>query len=270
MTVRHRKLVLRSDPSVVDLSLLLPPIRSILRDLLHFAISYSSEENKVCFYLQTSGYISENSKKRLARLFEDQVGTVTQSPYSKVEGELKEEWRLRRKRTQQYKESRSDTSIILVNPVGEESLQGITREFVSGLLQQTLNTLVFFEFGKKLYSLEQNMNFRASRHPNVHVRTKASGWIWVPKAKAYDNLLRALVDKTQEAVELYKDSISAFDLNHFNTYVSVVFENKDSDVPLLKKVYEDDRDGGLDAIAVVVTERIKQLREWLGKRIRLV
>lgn len=268
MTVRHRKLVVRSDPSVVDLSLLLPPVRVILTDLLHFAISYISEENKVCFYLQTTGYISENSKKRLARLFEDQVGTVTQSPYCLVEGELKEEWRLRRKRTQQYKESRSDTKAILVNPVGDESLQHITREFVSGLLQQTLNTGVFFEFGKKLYSLEQNMNFRVYSK-EVHVRTNDK-WIWVPKAKAYDNILHTLVDKTQEAVELYKDSISAFDLNHFNTYVSVVFENKDSDVPLLKKVYKDDRDGGLDAIAVVVTQRIGQLRKWLGKRIRLV
>lgn len=268
MTVRHRKLVVRSDPSVIDLSLLLPPVRVILTDLLHFAISYISEEDKVCFYFQTTGYISENSKKRLARLFEDQVGTVTQSPYSKVEGELKEEWRLRRKRTPQYKESRSDTSTILVNPVGEESLQHITRDFVSGLLSQTLNTGVFSEFGKKLYSLEQNMNFRVYSK-EVHVRTKDK-WIWVPKAKAYDNILRALVDKTQEAVELYKDSISAFDLNHFNTYVGAVLEYKDSSNPLLKKVYEDDRDGGLDSIAVVVTQRIKDLRQWLGLRIRLV
>lgn len=138
-----------------------------------------------------------------------------------------------------------------------------------GLLKQTLNIGVFFKFGLKLYSLSQNVSFRARKyHKNVRVRAKDK-WTTVPKEKADDGILYMLVMKTCEAVEMYKDSIPEFDMNHFNMFLPVVLENRDSPVPDRKKLYVKHRDNGLDAIAVSVNDRLSRLGKWGGKRVRL-
>lgn len=103
----------------------------------------------------------------------------------------------------------------------------------------------------------------------VRVRIKDEG-ITVSKNEAYDEILFMLVEKTREAVEMYKDSIPAFDLDHFNMFLPVVLENRDSPVPWRKKMHEKDRNKGLDAIAVSVNKRLSRLHGWGGKKIKLV
>ncbi|CAN0420228.1 unnamed protein product [Pylaiella littoralis] len=68
-----------------------------------------------------------------------------------------------------------------------------------------------------------------------------------------------LVEKTHEAVEMYRDGVSEFDMNHFNMFLPVVLEGRDSPVPERKKLYEKSRNKGLDTIAVSVNARLSQL-----------
>lgn len=258
MAPRNRKLLVRADPSCVDLSMLLQPVLEILPGLLHFAIS--SHDDNACFYMQNTGLLSRKNLGKLTELFEGHMNTNVFSSYTTVEGELQEEWRLKRERGSSPGAA-AHTDIIFVNPLGKESLRHITREYVVGLLKQNLNIGVFFKFGLKLYSLSQNVNFRARKyHKNVRVWVNDK-WMTVPKEKAYDKILYMLVEKTCDAVEMYKDSIPEFDVNHFNMFVPVVLENKES--------FAKRRNSGLDAIAVSVNDRLSRLGKWGGKRIRL-
>lgn len=152
MASRPRKLVVLADPSCVDLTILLQPVLAIIPDLLHFTISFN--HGKVCLYLQNKEYMPRDKRTRLAELFEQHMDNVDIIPYSTVEGELQEEWRSKRKRDISTSAT-VHTNVIFVNPLGEESLQHITREYVVDLLKQTLNTGVFFKFGLKLYSLNR-------------------------------------------------------------------------------------------------------------------
>lgn len=248
MAPRYRKLVVRADPSCVDLSILLQPALAILPGLLHFAISF--HDDKVCFHLQNTGLWSRGNITKLTQLFEGYMDTPDISSYSTIEGELQEEWRSKRKREigTSGTSVTADSSTVFVNPLGEESLQHIPREYVVDLLKQTLNIGVFFKFGLKLYSLSQNVNFRTRTrkyYKYVRVRIKDE-WITVSKNEAYDEILFMLVEKTREAVEMYKDSIPAFDLDHFKLFLPVVLENRDSPVPWRKKMHEKNRNNGLD------------------------
>lgn len=266
MASRPRKLVVLAYPSCVDLSILLQPVLAIVPDLLYFAISFN--HGKVCVYMQSTEYMSRDKRTGLAEFFEQHMDNIDIIPYATVEGELQEEWRSKRKRGISTIAS-ADTNVVFVNPLGDESLQHITREYVVDLLKQMLNISVFFEFGLKLYSLEKNMNFRArKKYKYVRLRIKDK-WITVSKDQAYDELLCVLVAKTQEAVELYKDSIPVYYMNHFNTYLTVLFEHRDSLVPKFKKLYKKDRNKGLDTIAVSVNDKLSRLRSWGGKKIKL-
>lgn len=267
MASRHRKLVVRAEPSCLDLGILLKPVVAILPRLLHFAITF--HDGRVCFYMQNTVLVSHSNLERLNQLFATHMDVTGISPYSIIEGELKEEWRKNRKRGSSTGATTDDACTVLVNPLGQESLQHITREYVEDLLKQTLDVGVFFKFGLKLYSLPQNVNFRTRKYrSDVRVRSKDK-WITVDKDEAYDEILLLLVEKTQEAVEMYRDSVPEFEMNHFNMFAPVVLEGKDSPVPERKKLYEKRRNKGLDTIAVSVNAGLSQMGRWKGKRVTL-
>lgn len=267
MASRHRKLVVRAEPSCVNLDVILQPIVALLPGLQHFAITF--HDGSVCFNMQNAERVSRENVARLTQLFEEHVDITDISSYSTVEGELLEEWRSKRKRGMSAGSAVQHANTVFVNPLGEESLKHVTREYVVHLLKQTLNIGVFFKFGLKLYSLSQNVNFRTRKYrEDVRVRIKDK-WITVSKDKAYDQILLMLVDKTREAVEKYKDGIPAFDLDHFNMFLPVVLENRDSPVPWRKKMYDKNRNKGLDTIAESVNDRLGGLSKWGGKKIKL-
>ncbi|CAN0049916.1 unnamed protein product [Pylaiella littoralis] len=134
------------------------------------------------------------------------------APYSTPRGELQEEWRSKPVRANKAIVVKADTIAVFVHPLGKESLQHITSKFIADLLKTLPGVDVFYKFGLKLYSLEQNVSFRARKgDKKVSWCCSRNGWITVRKEEAYyirvrstkyifDDILQILVDKTQEAV----------------------------------------------------------------------
>lgn len=100
MASRYRKLVIRADPSCVDLCILLQPVLTILPYLLDVAISFSV--GKACFYLRNTEYVPREKLTRFTQLFEKHMNTTDISSYSTIEGELQEEWRSKQKNPWDY------------------------------------------------------------------------------------------------------------------------------------------------------------------------
>lgn len=265
MALRHRKLRVYADPACIDLITMLQPLRAKYPDLIHFAISWS--DDNMCLYVQNKEYVSSVD---IGKLWQGHLDVKDISPYTKVEGELQQEWRSKPLRGKKRSATTTNTNAVFVHPLGEESLQHITSEHVANLLQQMLNFGVFFQFGAKLYQLEQNINFRTHKR-NKYVRVRSGGeWVTVSKSEAYDRILENLVELTREAVCMYREGIPELHINHFNTYMQTILEFKNSSNPGIRKEYEIARNKGLDKIAVGVNERLKRLHAWGGKRIRLV
>ncbi|CAN0387152.1 unnamed protein product [Pylaiella littoralis] len=149
-------------------------------------------------------------------------------------------------------------------------MQHVPREDVVGLLKQMLNIDAFFKFGLKLYSLDQNMNFRAQRH-RKDIRLRAADE-WTTKDQELnkyivnDDILENLVEKTCEAVEMFGEDIPEYS----SMYAHDIFANRDSTHLKSREAYEQARNKGLDNIAVTITDRVKWLRSWSAKKIKLV
>lgn len=166
--------------------------------------------------------------------------------------------------------AKTDINAIFVHPLGEETLQHVTREYVAGLLKTLLNFGVFFQFGMKLYSLEQNMNFRA-RKRYMYVKVRSGGtWVTVSKNEAYDRIPESLVERAQEAVNMFGEGIPESHMNHFNTYAETILDFKNSSHPMRRREYEKVRNKGLDNIAVSMNDRIGRLQNWGGQKLKLV
>lgn len=266
MALRNRKLVAQANPSCVDLCTVLHHVRGRYPGLIYLGIWY--HEAKVCFYLQNKENMSALTLTGL--LEKAHVDCVGISPYSTVEGELQEEWRSRPLRASKHIVVDADTKAIFVHSLGKESLQHITREFVVDLLKQMLNINVFLKFGLKLYALEQNINYRARKNYK-YVRVRCDdGWITVSKEEAYDELLLLLVEKTQQAVNMFRDDIPAYYINHFDGYANCPLDYKKSSVPKFRKLYERRRNKWMDTIAVSVNDRLSRLSSWSGEKRTLI
>lgn len=133
-----------------------------------------------------------------------------------------------------------------------------------------LNINVFLKFGLKLYALEQNINYRARKnYKYVKVRCD-DGWITVSKEEAYDELLQILVEKTQQAVNMFRDDIPAYYFNHFDLYANCPLDYKENSVPKFRKLYERRRNKWMDTIAVSVNDRLSRLSSWSGEKLTLI
>ncbi|CAM9597804.1 unnamed protein product [Pylaiella littoralis] len=58
--------------------------------------------------------------------------------------------------------------------------------------------------------------------------------------------------------------------NHFSMCAHDIFENRDSTHLKSRRAYEQARNKGLDDIAVMITDRVKRLRSWSTRKIKLV
>lgn len=100
------------------------------------------------------------------------------------------------------------------------------------LLKHMLNIRVFGKFGLKLYSLDQNITFLARRQRNEVRLLNYDKWTeMLDKRKVCDDILENLVEKTREAVDMYRDGIPEHYMNHFNTYTQTIFDYRDSPNP---------------------------------------
>ena len=265
MALRHRKLRVQFNPTCVDVSTLLDPVRAEYPSLIYLGIWYHDGYGYV--YAQNAERMSDTM---LTKLLKDHMEITDISSYYTVGGELQEEWRFKPFRANRRADNSNDTKAIIVHSLHQESLQHITREFVADLLKQMLNIDVFFKFGLKLYSLEQNINFRARKgYKKVRVRCD-DGWKTVPKDEAYDELIQILVERTQQAVRMFRCDIPPYYIDHFDTYANGVLDYADCSVPKYRKLYEKRRNKCLDNIAVSVNDRLSRLSSWGGKKLKLV
>ncbi|CAN0350886.1 unnamed protein product, partial [Scytosiphon promiscuus] len=142
---------------------------------------------------------------------------------------------------------------------------------VADLLKPLPGLDVFYKFGLKLYSLEQNVNFRARKGcKKARLCCSRNGWTPAPKEEAYDEILQILVQKTQEAVNKFTGKIPPCYIDHFEKYAESILDYKDCPVPEQRKLYERRRNKVLNNIAVNVTDNLNRLSNWSGKKRKLV
>ncbi|CAN0275296.1 unnamed protein product, partial [Scytosiphon promiscuus] len=266
MAVHHRKLRVKANPSCFDLSTVLEPVRTEYPNLIYLGIWYHDGSGYV--YVQSA---ERMSNIKLTKALKDHMVMTNIAPYSTPAGELQEEWRSKSVRANKATAVDADTIVVFVHPLGKESLQHITSKFIADLLKTLPGVDVFFKFGLKLYSLEQNVSFRARKgDKNVRVCCSRKGWITVLKEEAYDEILQILVDKTQEAVRMFSGVISPCHIDHFEKHAESILDFKDSPAPEQRKLYERRRNKVLNNIAVKVTDNLNRLSNRSGKKRKLV
>ncbi|CAN0258678.1 unnamed protein product [Scytosiphon promiscuus] len=223
----------------------------------------------VYVYAQSAEHMSDIM---LTKALQKHLVITNIARYTTPRGELQEEWRSKPVRANKAIVVKADTTAVFVHPLGKESLQHITSKFIADLLNTLPGPDVFYKFGLKLYSLEQNVSFRARKGDKKVSLLCCSrkGWITVPKEEAHDNILQTLVDKTQEAVRMFSGVISPCHIDHFEKHAESILDFKDSPVPEQRKLYERRRNKVLNNIDVNVTDNLSRLSSWSGKKRKLV
>ncbi|CAM9285381.1 unnamed protein product [Sphacelaria rigidula] len=266
MALRHRKLRVKANPSCFDLSTVLEPVCTEYPNLIYLGIWY--HVGSVYVYAQSAEHMSDIM---LTKELKDHMVITNIALYSTPGGELQEEWRSKPVRANKSIVVNADTTAVFVHPPGKESLQHINSEFIADLLKSLPGLDVFYKFGLKLYSLEQNMNFRACKGYNkVRLCRSRDGWTTAPKEEAYVEILQILVKKTQQAVNMFTGIIPPCYIDHFEKHAESVLGYKDSPVPEQRKLYERRRNKVLNNIAVHVTDNLNRLSNWSGKKRKLV
>ncbi|CAM9482310.1 unnamed protein product [Ectocarpus sp. 4 AP-2014] len=266
MALRNRKLAIRANLSCFDLSTILESVRTQCPKLIYLGIWY--RDGFVYVYVQGAERMSDIM---LTKALEGHMVIVHISTYDAPVGELQEEWRAKPVRGNKKIEVKANTTAVFVNPLGKESLRHTTSNYVADLLRPLPGIDVFYKFGLKLYSLHQNINFRARKgDKNARVCCSRKGWITVPRDEAYDEILQILVEKTREAVSMFRQTIPAYYFDHFDMYSDSILAYKDSAVPEQRKLYERRRNKVLNNIAVSVTDNLRRMSGWSDKKRTLV
>ena len=266
MALRNRKLRVQLKPTCIDLNTVLEPLRTEYPNLLYLGIWY--HDGYGYMYAQHAERMSDIM---LTKLLKDHMEITDISSYSAiVDGELQEEWRSKPFRAKKRPAVKADTNAIFVNPLHKESMKHITKGFIVDLLKPLPGLNVFYQFGLKLYSLEQNSNFRTRKGSRKVSLRCDDGWTTVSKGKAYDEILLILVERTQQAVHMFINDIPRYFINHFDTYAESILDFKNSSFPKNRKLYEGRRNRTLDDISVNMNDRLSRLSGWGGKKVKLV
>lgn len=164
-----------------------------------------------------------------------------------------------------------------INPVGHETLEHITPEFIQNLLAECHGVNVVFKFGEEMYSVKENINFRSgsrdgninmiSRHPDGSVSEN-----FMKNAEAHNIMFCNLMDKNEEAVEKCKGQleIPLKDLNMFAENMSCIRNIKESDVEAEERAFRKFRGQGMRCLIKNSMHGLKELQERKGKKIKLV
>ena len=164
-----------------------------------------------------------------------------------------------------------------INPVGQETLEHITPEFIQTLLAECHGVNVIFKFGEEMYSIKENINFRSgsrdgninmiSRHPDGSVSNN-----FMKNAEAHNVLFCNLMNKNEEAVEKCKERIEipVKDLDMFAENMSCIRNVKESDVEAEEKAFRKFRGQGMRCIIKNSMNGLKDYEFRKGKKIKLV
>lgn len=166
----------------------------------------------------------------------------------------------------------NNINIIYVNPIGKETMEHITSNDVQEMLSECYGPDVLFRFGSKLYSLEENMNFKADMKSGyITGRVEEEGaWETHRKSEGMGMLLDNLKDKNIEAVLKYRGDIPEGHFVRFEGDMHWIYERRWSglqeDVPVFQKYIRE----GFTLLSANMKDKIRRVERDSGKRVRLV
>lgn len=270
--ISHPKLRVTIEPSCTDSNILFEAVQEKYTHLKYLGIWCHNDQ--VYVYVQNADRMSSRT---LRRLLEEHVRICNIAKYSGISGKLHQESGARPARGnggganegKRPTVTKDTDLVVFVHPLGQESLDHITKDFMACTLSQLLNFDFFIKFGLKLYSLEQNINFRARRKYKYVRVLSGREWVTVSKVEAYDRIFENLVNLAREAVSTHAKGLPENHIRHFDTYAQTLFDFKKSLSPDKRRLYERVRSRGLDRIAESVNERLNRLRRWSTKKLKM-
>lgn len=166
----------------------------------------------------------------------------------------------------------NSVNLIFVNPIGQESLEHITPEFIQNLLSEHHGPDVVFRFGTKMYSLQENMNFKTDiKSGYITGRCEQDGaWTTHRKNDGFEMLLDNLKLKNEEAVLSCLEGIPEEDFEKFKSDMHWIREHKTSglqeDVPTYQRFIRD----GFNLLSANIADKKRRIERDCGKKLKLV
>ncbi len=166
----------------------------------------------------------------------------------------------------------NNINLIIVNPIGQESLEHITPEFIQNLLAEHHGPDVVFKFGTKMYSLQENMNFKTDlKSGYISGRLEQDGaWETHRKNDGFGMLMDNLKDKNEQAVLKHMESLPYDDLLKFERDMGWIHEHKYSglqeDVPVYNKFVKE----GFNLLTANMADKVRRMERDGGKKVKLV
>ena len=166
----------------------------------------------------------------------------------------------------------NNINLIFVNPIGQESLEHITPEFIQGLLAEHHGPDVVFKFGTKMYSLQENMNFKTDlKSGYISGRIEKDGaWETHRKTEGFSMLMDNLKDKNEQAVLKHLEDIPDEDLDKFKLDMGWIREHRWSglqeDVPVYQKFVKE----GFNLLTANMADKVRRIERDSGKKVKLV
>ena len=166
----------------------------------------------------------------------------------------------------------NNINVIIVNPIGMESLEHITPEFIQELLAEHHGPDVVFRFGTKMYSLQENMNFKTDiKSGFISGRTEYDGsWETRRKLEGFSMLLDNLKDKNEQAVLQHLETIPDDDLEKFKLDMGWIREHKISGLQEDEPVYNKFVRDGFNLLTANIADKKRRIERDTGKRLKLV
>lgn len=166
----------------------------------------------------------------------------------------------------------NNVKIVIVNPIGMESLDHISPEFIQDPLAEHNGPDVVFKFGTKMYSNEENMNFKTNTNSGfISGRLEQDGaWETHRKSEGFYMLMDNLKSKNEEAVLKHMASLPYEDLLKFERAMGWIHEHKTSglqeDVPVYNKFVKQ----GFNLLTANIQDKKRRIERDCGKKLRLV
>ncbi len=166
----------------------------------------------------------------------------------------------------------NNINLIIVNPIGQESLEHITPEFIQELLAEQHGPDVVFRFGTKMYSLTENMNFKTDvKSGYISGRLEQDGsWETHRKNEGFSMLMDNLKEKNEEAVRQHVESIPEDDLGKFDLDMHWIREHKTSGLWEDEPVYNKFVREGFNLLTANIADKKKRIERDTGKKLKLV
>lgn len=165
---------------------------------------------------------------------------------------------------------------ICVNPVGQETIDHITPEFIQDLLEKYKSMEGVFKFGDELYAIKENINFRTGMKDGF-VRAWSeegsgpAGWRVMPKSEAFDILMDNIMKKNREAIHSNNQNVSPEDVLKYEESLDDIEEGRGADSNTdSAKSYRRNRNRGMGVISENNNAALKSFEQRKNKKIRVV